>query len=241
MPAAAERFDVFLSYNSRDETSSSASPSALKRAGIEPWLDQWSLTPGGDWQHELGAGLDATRGVRRVRRTRRPRAMGAPGGRRWRSTAPRRSAASGSSPSCCPASRSRSTPTACRTSCARGPGSTSAAASTTRARSRTSSTRSTGVPFGPDAPVGRRRTASLRIAGCGCSTRSTPRSSSGATREVQRLLEKLKAGRFLAVLGPSGSGKSSLVRAGLLPGLRAGRWRAAGAGTCASCARAPRR
>ena len=39
---------------------------------------------------------------------------------------------------------------------------------------------------------------------------------------MQRLLEKLKASTFLAVLGPSGSGKSSLVRAGLLPELRAG-------------------
>jgi energy-coupling factor transporter ATP-binding protein EcfA2 len=39
---------------------------------------------------------------------------------------------------------------------------------------------------------------------------------------VAFLLEKLKAGRFLAVLGASGSGKSSLLRAGLLPALRRG-------------------
>jgi energy-coupling factor transporter ATP-binding protein EcfA2 len=44
----------------------------------------------------------------------------------------------------------------------------------------------------------------------------------GRDREIQRLLEKLKSNRFLAVLGPSGSGKSSLVRAGLVPELRAG-------------------
>jgi ABC-type sulfate/molybdate transport systems ATPase subunit len=37
--------------------------------------------------------------------------------------------------------------------------------------------------------------------------------------ETQRLLEKLKTDRFVAVLGPSGSGKSSLMRAGLLPAL----------------------
>ena len=36
------------------------------------------------------------------------------------------------------------------------------------------------------------------------------------------MLEKLKSSRFLAVLGSSGSGKSSLVRAGLVPALRAG-------------------
>jgi hypothetical protein len=44
----------------------------------------------------------------------------------------------------------------------------------------------------------------------------------GRDAEIQRLLEKLKTTRFLAVLGPSGSGKSSLVRAGLVPELRAG-------------------
>ena len=44
----------------------------------------------------------------------------------------------------------------------------------------------------------------------------------GRQRDVQRLVEKLKGTRFLAVLGASGSGKSSLVRAGLIPALRAG-------------------
>ena len=44
----------------------------------------------------------------------------------------------------------------------------------------------------------------------------------GRDRDVQRLVEQLKAGRFLAVVGPSGSGKSSLVRAGVIPALRAG-------------------
>jgi hypothetical protein len=41
----------------------------------------------------------------------------------------------------------------------------------------------------------------------------------GRDGETQRLLEKLKTDRFVAVLGPSGSGKSSLMRAGLLPAL----------------------
>jgi len=43
---------------------------------------------------------------------------------------------------------------------------------------------------------------------------------------IDRLLERLAdpaQGRFLAVVGPSGSGKSSLVKAGLLPALRRGR------------------
>lgn len=43
-------------------------------------------------------------------------------------------------------------------------------------------------------------------------------------RETQRteLLRRLRESRFLAVVGASGSGKSSLVRAGLLPGLHGG-------------------
>ncbi len=39
---------------------------------------------------------------------------------------------------------------------------------------------------------------------------------------VQHLIEQLRGDRFLAVLGPSGSGKSSLVRAGLIPQIRQG-------------------
>jgi WD40 repeat protein/DNA-binding SARP family transcriptional activator len=44
----------------------------------------------------------------------------------------------------------------------------------------------------------------------------------GRDGDVARLLDRLDGVRFLAVLGPSGSGKSSLVRAGLLPALRSG-------------------
>jgi WD40 repeat protein/transcriptional regulator with XRE-family HTH domain len=44
----------------------------------------------------------------------------------------------------------------------------------------------------------------------------------GREAGVQRLLEQLKRSRFIAVIAPSGSGKSSLVRAGLLPALRQG-------------------
>lgn len=48
----------------------------------------------------------------------------------------------------------------------------------------------------------------------------------GRDRLVERMLARLggpgSEGRFLAVVGPSGSGKSSVVRAGLVPALRAG-------------------
>src|SRR6185503_8204415 len=44
----------------------------------------------------------------------------------------------------------------------------------------------------------------------------------GRDGQVERLIAKLAAKRFLAVVGTSGSGKSSLVRAGLLPTLLGG-------------------
>ncbi|MCY4147297.1 MAG: protein kinase [Chloroflexi bacterium] len=42
-------------------------------------------------------------------------------------------------------------------------------------------------------------------------------------RVLRRLQEPVAQSNFLAVIGPSGSGKSSLVKAGVLPGLRSGR------------------
>lgn len=45
----------------------------------------------------------------------------------------------------------------------------------------------------------------------------------GRDGHTDRLLEILQRERFLAVIGPSGGGKSSLVRAGLLPALSVGR------------------
>ena len=44
----------------------------------------------------------------------------------------------------------------------------------------------------------------------------------GREADTQHLLEQLRTQRFLAVIGPSGSGKSSFVRAGVLPKLRQG-------------------
>ncbi len=49
----------------------------------------------------------------------------------------------------------------------------------------------------------------------------------GRARLVDELVEVLAEHRLLAVVGPSGSGKSSVVRAGLLPAIRSGRPRGA--------------
>src|SRR5437879_3020689 len=55
-------FDVFLSHNSRDKPSVERLAEKLKRDGLEPWLDKWCLTPGGNWQNELLEGIRASRG-----------------------------------------------------------------------------------------------------------------------------------------------------------------------------------
>lgn len=44
----------------------------------------------------------------------------------------------------------------------------------------------------------------------------------GREEQVEELMRRLRTTRFLAVLGPSGSGKSSLIRAGLIPALYGG-------------------
>lgn len=44
----------------------------------------------------------------------------------------------------------------------------------------------------------------------------------GRGEQVHGLIDRLNAGRFVAVVGSSGSGKSSLVRAGLIPALESG-------------------
>ncbi len=51
----------------------------------------------------------------------------------------------------------------------------------------------------------------------------TPNESSsffGRSKQITELMRKIRRNRFVAVLGASGSGKSSLVRAGIIPQLR---------------------
>lgn len=50
----------------------------------------------------------------------------------------------------------------------------------------------------------------------------------GREEHIDQLLERLRKARFLAVVGASGSGKSSLVRSGLIPSLHSGYMTAAG-------------
>src|SRR5215510_11532923 len=50
----------------------------------------------------------------------------------------------------------------------------------------------------------------------------------GREKEIDELLRRLRHTRFLAVIGSSGTGKSSLIRSGLIPALYSGFMVAAG-------------
>jgi tetratricopeptide (TPR) repeat protein len=52
----------------------------------------------------------------------------------------------------------------------------------------------------------------------------------GREREIDELLRRLRTARFLSVVGTSGSGKSSLIRSGLIPALYSGAMVKAGSG-----------
>ena len=213
-------FDVFLSHNSRDKSPVVRIAERLKRAGLEPWLDKWSLTPGGDWQRELGDGLEASRAcavfigphdagaweiqetglaVDRAAKDQRFRVFpvllpGVP---------------EPFDPNRLPHFLRSRTWVDFRS----GYEDTRALQDLIHAIK--------GIPFGPDVPIERRDDV-CPYRGLRAFESDDAEFFFGRDREVQRLTEKLKAGRFLAVLGPSGSGKSSLVRAGLLPAVTGG-------------------
>ena len=50
----------------------------------------------------------------------------------------------------------------------------------------------------------------------------------GREKEIDDLLRRLRFNRFLAVVGTSGCGKSSLIRSGVLPSLQSGMMAQAG-------------
>jgi WD40 repeat protein/energy-coupling factor transporter ATP-binding protein EcfA2 len=215
-----ERFDVFLSYNSRDLVAVQRIAQRLTEAGLEPWLDRWSLTPGGEWQRELGLGLDASVACAVFVG---PHDLGA-----WElqeiAVAIDRAARERGFrvfPVLLPGVDDPFDPNRlphflrARTwvDFRRGHDDRRALQDLINAVK--------GVPFGPDVPAVPNDAVvpyrGLRVFG-----EQDAQFFCGRDREVQRLLEKLKSSKFVAVLGPSGSGKSSLVRAGLVPALRAG-------------------
>lgn len=57
MPKAEFEFDVFLSYRAADRPVVEELAQALKKRGIKPWLDKWRLAGGAHFQEEIGKAL----------------------------------------------------------------------------------------------------------------------------------------------------------------------------------------
>jgi WD40 repeat protein len=226
--ATVARFDVFLSHSSQDKDTVERIAERLRRAGVEPWLDKWALIPGGAWQEELGAGLDASAAcavfvgpadlgdwelqevalaVDRAAKERGFRVF----------------------PVLLPGVREPFDPNRlphflrARTwvDFRRGHEDKRALQDLVHAIK--------GIPFGAES-VTLRSDDVCPYRGLDVFDTDDAEFYFGRDAEIQRLLERLKTQRFVAVLAASGSGKSSLVRAGLLPellrGALGGHWRA---------------
>ena len=56
--AGGPRFDVFLSHNTADKPAVEEVANRLVDAGMLPWLDKWNLVPGTAWQSAIEVALD---------------------------------------------------------------------------------------------------------------------------------------------------------------------------------------
>ncbi len=56
-----QKFDVFLCHNSEDKTAVIEVARQLQAQGIKPWLDEWELRPGLDWQDALDGQIEQIR------------------------------------------------------------------------------------------------------------------------------------------------------------------------------------
>ena len=219
---AASQFDVFLSHNSQDKSAVERIAARLKRDGLEPCLDRWQLTPGGDWQAELAVGLRASRNCAVF--------VGAHGVGDWvrleLAVALDRAAKDRDLRLflvLLPGLPEPFDPTMTlpdflmtRTWVDLRDGFDAAGQLQPLINA------IAGLPLGPTIPV----PANDDVCPClGLHAFDEEHAEFffGRDADTQRLLEKLKASRFLAVVGPSGSGKSSLARAGLIPALCADR------------------
>ena len=58
---AEQKFDVFLCHNSEDKAAVIEVARQLQAQGIKPWLDEWELRPGLDWQDALDGQIEQIR------------------------------------------------------------------------------------------------------------------------------------------------------------------------------------
>jgi WD40 repeat protein len=219
--AAGRRYDVFLSHNSSDKPAVFEIAKRLRKAGVEPFVDAWHLVPGEPWQEALEGALDASRSCAVF--------LGPKGFGPWENEEMRA------------ALSMRVSDDDYRVIPVLLPD----AVLPERGRLPRFLSRLTWVDFRPgldDAAAFDRLVSGIRglapdrpssddaaIEDLVCPFRGLEVFDErhaefffGREALTQHLVEQLRDDRFLAVLGPSGSGKSSVVRAGLVPALRRG-------------------
>ena len=213
-------FDVFLSYNSEDGDLVYRIAEKLTRASLKPWLDRWCLTPGKPWQEEMATGLfqssacavfvgpaDLGQWEREELGVALDRAVKDRGFRIFLVLLP-------GLPE--PFDVTKLSPfLSTRTWVDFRQGFQAAHLFQPLVNA------IKGLPFGSTPPFEPDQTL-CPYRGLQVFHEEHAKWFFGRTAEIQRILEKLKTSRFLAIIGPSGSGKSSLARAGLLPRIREG-------------------
>jgi WD40 repeat protein/energy-coupling factor transporter ATP-binding protein EcfA2 len=217
---ASQHFDVFLSHNSREKPVVERIAEKLKRAELEPWLDKWCLTPAGDWQDELARGLRESKACAVF--------IGPSGIGSWEDLEYKL------------ATDRMAKDRAFRVFLVLLPGlpepfDTSALPPFLSTRTWIDLRQGIedkrgfqslingikGLPLGPERPIAPRNDI-CPYRGLQTFDEAHTEFFFGRDGDIQRLIEKLKTTRFIAVIGSSGSGKSSLVRAGVIPALKKG-------------------
>lgn len=208
-------YDVFVSYSSRDRPVVEPIARRLRDAGLAPWFDRWALTAGRSWQEEIAAGVagsgacavcigpgDIGDWSREELEIALVRAANDRGFRVFVVLLP----GVGDVPALSPFLVTRTW-----VDLRGGVGDLQPLVNAVR-----------GVPAGAPSPVVQ---AKNPYRGLRPFEEDDADSFFGRDAEIQQALEKLRTARFLAVVGASGSGKSSLVRAGIVPALRgSGTW-----------------
>ncbi|HEX9940827.1 MAG TPA: TIR domain-containing protein [Thermoanaerobaculia bacterium] len=215
------RFDVFLSHMSGDKPVVEALARLLKNRGIEPWLDKWNLIPGRPWQEAIEKALDACASCAVCLG---PSGIGPWQNEEMRAAINRRVSRDRGRFHVIPVLLPGAKPH-------KQDGLPAFLTATTwvEFRDTIEDERALhrlicgirGIEPGPD-PGEAIAEGARPYRGLQPFDVDDARFFFGREDLIQELLGKLSSGRFLAVIGPSGSGKSSLARAGLLAALKRG-------------------
>ena len=211
--APSGSYDVFLSHNGKDKPAVRVLAERLKAEGLEPYLDAWHLVPGEPWQEALEEALQASRTCAVFLG---PAGMGSWENEEMRAALSQRvrnpeyrvipvllPGAEFPSTGRLPAFLARTTWDDFR------PGLDDADAFDRLI---------SGIRgVAPEADVVDASAAINPFRGLEVFDEDHAEFFFGRDALTQQLVEQLREDRFLAVIGPSGSGKSSVVRAGLVP------------------------